>query len=457
MAEAATLVNKNHIELTNPLTRSVELFANDLETYGVVQPETVQAAIDEELTSAAEDIAKAKSDFGVVPRTYYQRRNDLVDIYGNSLTNIHEYGIKWCEEEYAAGKPGAEWELKRRQTEANNLKDLVAMEPGYLYIETSATPLDKPKHEQEAQGYNGMTFVRATAKENGGIISQRNIILPTSEPVFLLRIQSLLDVPIEERTINSQALLEMPLTRQMTFKELESLIGVAVLESMPDHAVVTMLQKSITARREAWEFVSSDEHEELWRELSEKITELASTHPNWWLNGMVKLRKGFLKEFRERYDGKVSSALYGDVIGTAAAKAVVDGDVFIVCGGVVETINPDSTDNDSLSTIAYKLRNEVKKSGSCSACGAKGKLYGCGVFCRACNGIWCDKFEKFGQQLTAKQIRYLRFAKFNNSIKSEEKLDIFSELSRYWQKLKQETEIKQLRREKEAALKAQKS
>lgn len=439
-ATAEAYITKNQ-ELPNPTTRSVELFADDLRNFGLVRPETAQAVIDEELTNAAEDTAKTKSGYGVVPRTYYQRGETLVDKYQNDLVEIFDDGIEWCQEEVLAGKPGAGWELERRRADRDNLDKILTLSSGEALIEISSTPLDKPQHERETQGYNGMTHVRVSAKE-ADRVEQSNFFLPTSEPHFLLRLQSLVGMPLGQRTISSQQLLERPITTQLNVKEIESLIGVALLDLSPDHAILAMVKKAASARREAWEFVSSDEHGELRRELERKISELASLPSQWWLNGINDLRKGFLKELRERYDGNVSAAKYGEVIGTAAAQAVADGDVFITCGGAIESTAPVAS-GSSRSSVANKLRNEVKGSGTCTACGAAGPLYGCGVFCKACNDVWCDKYLT-GEQLSAKQIRYLRHVKLAGRANETKQWDFFEELARYWHQLKREAAAKKL-------------
>jgi hypothetical protein len=429
---------ENRIALS-PATRSVELFHLDQIYYGAVRPETVQAVVDEEKTMAAEDIARVKSRYAVVPRDYYQRGNSIFDIHGNDLKQVFIDGAEWAQDEAAKGTLGAGWEAQRRWSEVRNLENFISRPAGSMMIEISAPP-DRPAAELKAQGYTGMTHVRVSAKEDDVKIKQYNIILPASGDKFLKELQVLLGAPEGREEPDAQRLLARPLELPAVgdlaakIKEIESLCGAALLNNNPDKAVLQMIKKAGGARREAWEFVDSTLHAELNYELADKISGLARQNPALWLKGIEQIRIGYMKELRERYDGKVRLAEHGSIIDAAGAQAVAESDVFIVCGGTMETIKGSSNAAESAAQQAARLLHEVRETGTCSACGARGLLYGCGVFCGACNAVWCKEYASSNgrTQLSASQIRYLRMGKGRGNSFVDELIESFQEWNRQY-------------------------
>ena len=420
-----------------PNTRSVELFCLDLRYYGQVRPETAQAVIDEEQTNAAEDIARVKSKYAAVPRMYFQKDHDLVDIHGNHLKEVLSDGVKWAENDAASMVPGANWELARRQAELKNLERFIESEPGTVFVEISAPP-QKPTHELRQQGYCEMTHVRISAKGLTNKVLQHNLYLPHANTKFSERLQEMLgaDVVYGE----AQRLLENPIVLtgadnlQASIKEVENLCGAALLNTDADKSILQMIKKASGAKKEAWAFVSSEAHTDLNTELRQKIAKLSKEDPRFWGSGMEEIRTGYLKELRERYDGKIRKANAGSIIDAAAAQAVADSDVFITCGGTIEARGVKAAALASAAEVAAKLRYEVKGSGTCQACGAKGSLYGCGVMCGECNRIWCAEYAKSNgkRELSYSQVRYLRLGKLDGDFRKNDFIDDVIDELRKW-------------------------
>jgi len=422
-----------------PATRSVELFYLDQIYYGAVSPETIQAVIDEEKTMAAEDIARTKSRYAVVPRDYFIKDDSIADIYGNDLKQVFVDGAEWADQAAAGGQPGAAWEAERRWSEVSNIEKFMAAPAGVMMIEISAPP-DKPAAELKAQGYAGMTHVRVSAKLNESRVKQYNIILPACGDRFLKDLQSLMGAQDSAELLDEQELLANPLWHEVgpdvktKMSDIENLCGAALLNTNPDQAVMRMIKKAAGAKRQAWEFVDSAQHDDLNHELAAKIGNLSKQDPNVWMSGIEQIRVGYMKELRERYDGKARLAQHGSIIDAAASQAVADSDVFIVCGGTMEVVKGSVAKADTPAQQALKLLNEVKESGKCRACGAVGTLYGCGVFCSACNAIWCNEYSKSGEQLSESQIRYLRFGKQRGFI--DELIDSFRQWNQQYEQEK---------------------
>lgn len=420
-----------------PTTRSVKLFYLDMKYYGQVRPETAQAVIDEEQTNAAEDIARVKSKYAAVPRMYFQKDHDLVDIHGNHLKEVLSDGVKWAENDAVNVVPGANWELARRQAELKNLERFIESEPGTVFVEISAPP-QKPIHELRQQGYCEMTHVRISAKGLTSKVLQHNLYLPYANTKFSERLQKMLGA--DAVYDDAQRLLENPIVitgadnLQASIKEVENLCGVALLNTDADKSILQMIKKASGAKKEAWEFVSSSAHDDLYNELRQRIEILAENEPRFWAKGMEEIRIGYLKELRERYDGKRRWAENGSIIDAAAAQAVAQSDVFITCGGTIEARGAKAAAQASATEVAAKLMHEVKGSGTCQACGAKGTLYGCGVMCSACNRIWCAEYAKSSgkRELSYSQVRYLRLGKLAGDFRKNDFIDDVIEELRKW-------------------------
>lgn len=419
-----------------PTTRSVELFYLDLQYYGEVRPETAQAVIDEEKTNAAEDIARVKSGYAAVPRTYFQKNGDLFDVHGNSLSEVLSGGVTWAEKDTANNVAGADWELKRRKAEQKNLKNFIGSEPGTIFMEISVPP-NKPEHELKQQGYSAMTHIRISAKDSSDRVSQHNLYLPDTSTDFSSNLQKL--IGSQKLYDDAQELLENPIVMtgnidiKSKIKEIENLCGAALFNSNADQSVLQMIKKAAGAKKEAWEFVSSS-HDDLNTELRQRIEKLAKADPRLWADGMERIRIGYLKELRERYDGKRRWAENGSIIDAAAAQAVAQSDVFITCGGTVEVRISSSSTASNAAEVAAKLISEVAGSGVCQACGAKGSLYGCGVMCGECNRIWCAEYARSNgkQELSYSQVRYMRLGKLAGDFRKNDFIDDVIEELRKW-------------------------
>lgn len=415
--------------------------AAEVSRQGYVSAEVWQMVIDEEKTQASEILAAQEQSYAAIPRTYYSSKEGLIDRHGQSLNKVFDDGIAYSQGEREQGVPGADWELQRRYAERSNLKKITDMPEGTICIEVSAPPSDKPDHEVVAQHYNGLTMIRASIKAHGdgGKVRQFNYALPLDSPDFLLAVQAKLGVAGEQRTINSQQLLENPVMKrsgdsaEAVAREIDGLIGAALLESAVGHSAVRMLTRTINNRREAWQFINSAEHQDLDAEIFASMHQAAKLKSGARAEIIKAIRSGYWKELKDRFRGRrsagVRSVEAGSVLAAAAERAVADGDVFIACGN---TVKATSFNQAERADIIKLLRREVKGSGKCQGCGARGALYGCGL-CSRCNKKWCDEYENSGKQTDIRDLAYRAQARGEANGILESAL---TELGRGWQKIK---------------------
>jgi len=434
--------------LRNPAVHNVDLMADEIAVYGGVTPELWAMVADEEFTQGAEVLAVQEMAYAAVPRSFRQHGEDLIDPYNQSLKQVLHDGIDYMRQELSLGTPGADWELSRREAEFRNAETIMSMQPSMLCVEISATPFDKPKHEQLAQHYTDLTMIRLSHKDQNNKIAQYNYALPVSSPEFLRAIQIKLGRKPDEQLIGSQELLENPIIQNadqspdQLARHFDGLIGAALLEAAVGHSAVRMINRAIENRRESWEFVTSHSQADIHYELQAAMQQAAQLPPSARAEAMDAIRSGFWKELKDRFQGKQQMAMEGGILMAAAARAVVDGDVFISCGSTVVATQFASSGESSISRaqIAESLQKEVKGSGSCSACGAKGLLYGCG-FCGRCNKKWCEEYKRTGKQTNIKDLAYRNYSRPEEVEEPENLKDYLERISR---EIKQKHEIKKL-------------
>jgi hypothetical protein len=425
--------------------------ARELAVFGEVSQEVRNMILDEELTHAVEVLAAQEKAYAVVPRIFYKHGEDLLDVHNQSLITVLDGGIESSQIELDDNVPGADWELSRRQAERRNLERIINMAPGTMCVEISLPPIDKPEDEQLAQHYNGLTMLRASIKDQAqpDKITQYGFVLPVSNPDFLLALQQHLGVEPVDR-IDSLKTLQEPIIRpidqpaESAAKEIDNLIGAALLETSVGYSAVRMIKRAIESRREAWDFVSSDAHHDLHLELLANMEFAAKLDPDERAHAMNAIRSGFWKEYKDRFNNRWHSRLAGKIIAEAASRAVADGDVFIACGSTVNATNFNTKEAaSSRAQVAESLRREVRGSGACQACGANGTLYGCGVFCGRCNDKWCDEYSRSGKQLNAKELAYLSHSRPSELPKKGiEQLSRTETLGQYWQRIGRELRLK---------------
>jgi len=462
LAAETTDYQSRRIAGPNAATRNIDIMAAELAANGYVGPEVRAMVLDEELTHAVEILAAQEAAYAVVPRSYEQIGNDLVDIHRQSLRQVFSGGIEHSEQEVLDGVPGAGWELERRKAELNNLEIILAMPENTACIEISAPPTDRPEHEQLAQHYNGLTMIRVSTKKPGGKVMQYNYALPLSNPEFLLAVQEKLGRDSTEMVVNSQELLERPITQTVDqassslVHEIDNLIGAAMLEVAVGHSAIRMIRKAIANRREAWDFVSSDEHADIHNEFLGGMEYAARLNMTEREHAVSAIRSGFWKEYKDRFNDRKISNQAGGIIAEAASRAVAAGDVFIACGSTVSATQFTAQESTaSRASIANSLLREVKGSGNCSACGAKGVLYGCGVFCGRCNEKWCSEYKRTGKQLSPRQLSYLSYSRGTKP--EADTADMFEELRQDWKRMGLEIERKRRLKKLREAERAKKS
>lgn len=442
----------------NAATRNVDLMADELAMLGYISPELWAMALDEEDTHAAELLpAQDKMAYATVPRNYRQEDGDLVDKHNQHLTAVLDGGVAHIKERLASGVPGSDWELRRRLAERKNLDRIIDMPTGSVCLEISASPFDKPKPEQKAQHYTDLTIVRASFKGHEGEVDQYNYVLPISSLEFLRAVQSKLGRHGENQILASDELLENPIIEPVdqpigvAAKKFDSLMGAALLEASVGDSAVRMIKKAIESRREAWQFITSEDNIDLHQELMAAMQSAALLPQSERAEAMDSIRIGFWRELIDRFRGRDIIIREGGVLMAAAARAVVDGDVYIACGSTVSAMAPTTRESAaSRSQTVASLRSEIKGSGSCSACGAKGTLYGCGL-CSRCNKKWCDVYEQTGKQLEIKELAYQNYGRDTETAKTStgSLLNADETLKEQWARIgrevKQKQEIKKMR------------
>ena len=430
----------------NAATRSLALMADELTVFGEVSPEVEAMVLDEELTHAAEVLAAQEKAYAAIPRQFEVQNNDLVDTHNQSLRAVIEGGISFSEEQVAGGVLGADWELQRRKAELKNLDKIIGLSPGSALLEISASPFDKPEEEQLAQNYNGLTMIRLSIKSQPDKVLQFNYAVPVVNPVFLQAIETKFGRERDE-AVSSDTYLEEPIELEVSqsikdfTRNIDGLVGAALLESATGYSALRMLERAIKNRREAWDFVSSSNHSDLHAELLGMMKSSALLQPTEYDQAMDAIRSGFWKEFKDRFNKRKTNVGSGGVIATAASRAVADGNVFIACGSTVNATDFSPTANSSTSVgraeIVKDLREKVVGSGSCGACGAKGQLFGCGL-CGGCNKKWCDIYEKTGNQTEISDLSYMKYGRGYDQYSESETL------GQHWERIKAEVRQKQL-------------
>jgi len=303
-------------------------------------------------------------------------------------------------------------------------------------------------------------MIRASIKDKAQPerITQYGFVLPIASPEFVKALQAHLGLEPHDK-IDSLRLLKNPkLTKidgpaEQAARQVDNLIGAALLESSVGHSTVRMIKRAVERRREAWDFVNSDEHKELHDELLADMKYAARLSGEERAHAMNAIRSGFWKEFKDTFNGRHRQATFGSIIAEAASRAVADGDVYIACGSTVNATEFTAEESAaSRAQTAESLRHEVKGSGTCQACGAKGTLYGCGVFCGRCNDKWCDEYKKSGKQLSAAELAHFNYSRPQLEVKKKP-LEIFKAetLAEYWARLGREQRLKRLRQKQNLA------
>ncbi len=420
-----TAAEEDHLD--SALTRAVRLMAEERRRLGEVTPELKAMILDEELTPVLEVVVdQTKEAYGIVPRSFRVQGDDLIDPHGQSLAEVAERGREWSRQEVAKETPGAWREYHRRTAEENNVSIIARMPAGTMLVEPSFNPIDWTDEERKAQNYGGLTMLRVSLKplETPDKVIQFNYVLPGLDtPEAILAMQEKLGVAKDNRTINTNRALANPLQKSFHGSVLEAgrgidgLAGIILLEHSLGHSAVRMMKRAIEHRREAWRFITSADQSDVHEELLAHIERLSFAHPQLWDHGMAGIRTGFTKELKDRFLGREqlaseSTTPTNSILEAAAERAVLAGDVFIACG---TTINATAFGHESSAAeraaTASKLMMEVSGSGSCSACGAKGLLYGCGVFCYGCNKKWCEEYALTGKQLEAEDLTFSRLVR----------------------------------------------
>ncbi|MGH7156506.1 MAG: hypothetical protein ACREGG_00065, partial [Candidatus Saccharimonadales bacterium] len=248
-------------------------------------------------------------------------------------------------------------------------------------------------------------------------------------------------------------LIELDGSAEQTARQVDNLVGAALLESSVGHSAVRMIKRAVERHREAWAFVNSPEHQDLLDELLSSMQYVALVCGEERVHAMAAIRTGFWKEFKDNFNGRARTAIVGSIISEAASRSVADGDVYIACGSTVTATEFSAKESvASRAQIADQLKREVSGSGTCQACGAKGTLYGCGVFCSRCNAKWCDEYKRSGKQLSPAELAHLSYSRPQTEAKNKSseifKAETFGE---YWARLTREQKLKRLRQKQRLA------
>lgn len=398
--------------LKNPAVTSAERIKSDIDTFGYCREATKAQIIDEEKTHAAE-ILSSVSQSADIPRVYKTISGDAVDKFGVSLSTVLNNGIKYLEENFSECE-GSDWELKRRKIELKNLQESISLPAGMVSVEISATDYTKPEHQRLKFGYGGDTLVRINYKKTDSELVQRNIIVKTSDLKKINQLRRLIDSYAENIQSSEEALDKMIYVSavEASVNNLVAKINNFASEQhsnlRPANYLLSLIIRSKKQAINSWEFIN--QNDEVFEAMFMEMQKIASNYKS--DESINDIRVGgwqiLLDRFKnqDNFDKEISVTR-----GLMKAKAI--GAVFTSCGG---TIGLD----DGVSRlggpnyfgryeVVSMLLDRINDSGSCQSCGTEGLLYGCGVYCRSCNLVWCQEYLKSGRQLSDKEIGWRKY------------------------------------------------
>jgi hypothetical protein len=191
----------------------------------------------------------------------------------------------------------------------------------------------------------------------------------------------------------------------------------ALLATHTSLAVAYMLKNLFKKRRDAKEYVF--DQDDIFEAMVDSFIGIAGRDANTWRSMVDVTRGGAWHLLIERYKGKNDAkvCISQTSIEDAAIRATTAGAVFTACGGTVDMKSVISNNAPPLLERIVAVRTLLVQetgNGKCSSCGASGGLFGCGVFCKSCNEIWCNEYLNTGEQLEPRQIvlkRYLSYSR----------------------------------------------
>jgi hypothetical protein len=387
-----------------PALGALDKISHDLRFLGYCSEQTKRQIIDEEKTHAAEIVASACYETDI-PRNYYIKNQEVVDEHGVSLNNVLEKGINYIEDGHDK-KPGWEWELKRRKSEKQNLEEIAGMPEGFACVEISSTDSSKSEGELKGWGYSGSTLIRFTYKNTEAQLIQRNIMVNTSDISILNKLRIYVDNGAGALK-NSDELLASPIFISLNNDKLEyfaadikNFIKKQESSKQPLNYLFSIIKKAKTTKTNSWDYVKDHP---VFDEMFSEMVNLAR-NDNFSESDINLLRAG---AWQVLLDGKLKNNSDTGSIDVGISKAMAIGAVFTSCGGTV-SYEKENTDNivtyfDRFS-VASSLLNRINKLGNCKACGVTDIMYGCGVYCKSCNKIWCKEYISSGKQLSDKEV-----------------------------------------------------
>jgi len=412
---------KNKLNLLkNPSLASLEIIRQDFSTIGYAQEKTKSRIIDEEMTHAAEVVA-AVTNNADIPRFYSQVGMDLIDTHGVSLKNVLANGIDYIEKGHS-NRLGDWWELRRRKIELKNLDGIVSMPIGFASIEISPTDLSKPKEELRTQGYTGDTLVRVTYKCMDKSVIQRNIILKASDLKTLNKLRNIIEKGSEKVKAAEEALEKMQYVAVLE-KDFESLVTTIsnfanseLLSYNPLKFVSGALSRYRQKSLNSWEVVSSNQ--DLFEQMYQRMEMLSNKNT---LDGkeLDKIRAGVWQILcnQAKYSD-IKKANKNLLIEDGIRNACLAGAIFTACGGTVSVGESSAKGIGGYSDRYNAVRLLIDRFcgvGRCNACGSSGFTYGCGVYCKSCNQVWCQAYLMTGKQLSDKEVANTQYYSFFRS------------------------------------------
>jgi len=403
----------NRSNIYSPAVTSAERIKSDIAKFGYCREVTKAQIIDEEKTHAAE-VLSSVSQSADVPRVYKIINCDAVDGFGVSLKTVLGNGIKHLEENYSDWE-GSEWELKRREIELKNLQESISLPAGLVSVEISATDYSKPEYQRLKFGYGGDTLVRINYKKNDSELVQRNIVLKTSDLKKINKLRRIIDSSADNIKSAEEALDKM-IYVSVTETSINNLIDkvnnfATELHSnlQPANYLLSLIRRSKKQVINSWEFIN--QNNEVFEAMFMEMQQIAKNYKN--DESINDIRAGGWQILLDRF--KNMDNLEKEVsVAKGLMKAKAIGSVFTSCGGTI------SFDDDNLSKlgapsyfgryeVVSMLLDRINDSGSCQSCGTEGLLYGCGVYCRSCNLVWCQEYLKSGRQLSDKEIGWRKY------------------------------------------------
>ncbi|MEK7471835.1 MAG: hypothetical protein AAB624_01175 [Patescibacteria group bacterium] len=403
-----------------PETRYIEKIDTEIDSGG--DAEGLRGpTIAEEQTHAAEVLALFTGR-GIIPREYSLRNGDLLSVDDEPLSEVLDFGVIDAEAQIIEGRLGASKELRRRKIERDNRSKIISLPVGSALVEASAVDSTWTKEEKKAQGYPDDTIFRITARVSDVAFIQLNVILQTTDLSVINRCRRLVNKEASD-IWDAEEMLATPqtvglgeggleaLSREIETEYIRSTINFTaknLARSALGRVIIKRRVAKELAKTNSWDYVVTQP--DIFNALFDSFVAASTLDKDDWFNAVAVVRGGAWYKLIERYKGNdiTNGSVTPEDLRHSAQSAAIGGYVFTACGGTTDMKSllggAPGTFMDRMFETATLVNTKAGR-GSCVACGDKGDLFGCGIFCRGCNKVWCEEYILTGKQLEANEVK----------------------------------------------------